>query len=93
MRTKYLQKAHAGGSSPRVMSLKNQLQTLKKPVKNHKTKKGRPIVTTRRKPHLNLSVSSQAKDILLKCEASTGFSKSVLVEMACVEYLAPKFLA
>lgn len=74
------------------MSTPSKSQTPKNKVKNNRKPKGKPVVTSKRKGHLNLSVSEQARTILLKCEKVSGYSKSVLVQMACVEYLAPKWL-
>jgi hypothetical protein len=61
-------------------------------VKNNRKPKGVPVKTARRKPPTNLTLSPKARAILAKCKTESGYSKSVLVEMACIDYLAPKFL-
>ena len=74
-----------------VMSTTNQ--PIK--VKNHGKKRGKPVVTAKkraRKHHLNLSLSEQAGEILRAARESSGFSQTVLVEQAAIEYIGPKWL-
>ena len=77
---------------PRVMSVHQRAKTPKFTVKNDGKSKGVAKKTAKRHRATNLSINPPSKRILAQCAKVSGFSMTTLVEMACHEYLGPKWL-